>query len=182
MCGIVGCVAEEPVAGLLLEGLRRVEYRGYDSAGMATISGGALAVRKGVGRVSDIERKHSLSALKGNTGMAHTRWATHGGVTDRNAHPHASCREAVAVVHNGIIDNYAPLKKALQAKGHRFSSPPTKRLSPRRSTKEGRRTRSRFSRHVLRKTPGTSRTSAASDKPIWTSARRRRRSRPGAAF
>jgi len=87
MCGIVGCVAEEPVAGILLEGLRRVEYRGYDSAGMATISDGSLAVRKGVGRVSEIEQRRSLSSLKGNIGMAHTRWATHGGVRVRVRHP-----------------------------------------------------------------------------------------------
>jgi glucosamine--fructose-6-phosphate aminotransferase (isomerizing) len=122
MCGIVGCVAEEPVAGLLLEGLRRVEYRGYDSAGMATISDGTLAVRKGVGRVSEIERSKSLSGLRGNIGMAHTRWATHGGVTDENAHPQVSCRELVAVIHNGIIENYIPLKKGLSARGHRFRS------------------------------------------------------------
>ena len=122
MCGIVGCVAEEPVAGILLEGLKRVEYRGYDSAGMATISGGALGVRKGAGRVKEIEESRGLSNMKGNVGMAHTRWATHGGVTDRNAHPHASCREQVAVIHNGIIENYVPLKKALLSKGHRFRS------------------------------------------------------------
>ncbi len=122
MCGIVGCVADEPVAEILLEGLRRVEYRGYDSAGMATISGGTLAVRKGIGRVSEIERSQKLSSLKGNIGMAHTRWATHGGVTNENAHPHASCRAAVAVIHNGIIENYLQLKRALSAKGHRFRS------------------------------------------------------------
>jgi len=122
MCGIIGCVAEEPVAGVLLEGLRRVEYRGYDSAGMATIGSGALEVRKGVGRVSDIEQKYRLSGLRGNIGMAHTRWATHGGVSDRNAHPQASCGERVAVIHNGIIENYIPLKKALSARGHRFKS------------------------------------------------------------
>jgi glucosamine--fructose-6-phosphate aminotransferase (isomerizing) len=122
MCGIIGCVAGEPVAGMLLDGLRRVEYRGYDSAGMATIDGRTLVVRKGAGRVSEIEQKHRLSALKGNTGMAHTRWATHGGVTDRNAHPQASCRGKVAVIHNGIIENYLPLKNALASKGHRFRS------------------------------------------------------------
>jgi len=122
MCGIIGCVAEEPVANTLLEGLRRVEYRGYDSAGMATISKGRLSVRKGAGRISDIEAKYKLSALGGNIGMAHTRWATHGGVTDGNAHPHTSCRELVAVIHNGIIENYLPLKRGLIARGHRFKS------------------------------------------------------------
>ena len=122
MCGIIGCVAEEPVAGILLEGLKRVEYRGYDSAGMATISDGRLGVRKGVGRVSEIEGKQRLSTMSGSTGMAHTRWATHGGVTDENAHPHASCRELVAVIHNGIIENYLPLKRALKARGHKFRS------------------------------------------------------------
>jgi glutamine---fructose-6-phosphate transaminase (isomerizing) len=122
MCGIVGCVAEEPVADVLLEGLKRVEYRGYDSAGMATIWEGSLSVRKGVGRVDEIEQSRNLSGLKGSIGMAHTRWATHGGVTDQNAHPHASCKELVAVIHNGIIENYLPLKRALVLKGHRFRS------------------------------------------------------------
>jgi glucosamine--fructose-6-phosphate aminotransferase (isomerizing) len=122
MCGIVGCVAEEPVAGILLDGLKRVEYRGYDSAGMATVGGESLRVRKGVGRVKDIEGRVGLSQMEGKTGMAHTRWATHGGVTDANAHPHVSCRGQVAVIHNGIIENYIPLKKALAAKGHRFKS------------------------------------------------------------
>ncbi len=122
MCGIVGCVAEEPVAGILLEGLRRVEYRGYDSVGMATISDGKLSVRKGVGRVAEVEKRLRMSELSGDTGVAHSRWATHGKVTDRNAHPHTSCRETVAVVHNGIIENYLPLKKGLDAKGHRFRS------------------------------------------------------------
>ncbi len=122
MCGIIGCVAEEPVAGILLEGLKRVEYRGYDSAGMATVSNGTLGVRKGVGRVFEIEQKQGLSKMEGNTGMAHTRWATHGDVTDANAHPHMSCKESVAVIHNGIIENYVLLKRALTSKGHRFRS------------------------------------------------------------
>ncbi len=122
MCGIIGCVAEKPVAGILLEGLKRVEYRGYDSAGMATISGTMLDVRKGAGRVSEIEARQGMSSMPGKTGIAHTRWATHGGVTDQNAHPHASCRELVAVVHNGIIENYVTLKEGLVAKGHRFRS------------------------------------------------------------
>ncbi|MDV3243627.1 MAG: glutamine--fructose-6-phosphate transaminase (isomerizing) [Nitrososphaerales archaeon] len=122
MCGIVGCVSDEPVASILLQGLRRVEYRGYDSAGMATIAGGRLGVRKGAGRIEQIEEKHRLSELRGSVGMAHVRWATHGGVTDRNAHPHTSCEEKVAVVHNGIIENYLALKKQLTASGHQFKS------------------------------------------------------------
>jgi glucosamine--fructose-6-phosphate aminotransferase (isomerizing) len=122
VCGIIGCVAEEPVTGILIDGLRKVEYRGYDSAGMATISERVLNVRKGAGRVSEIEAKHQLSGLKGSIGLAHTRWATHGGVTDQNAHPQTSCKELVAVVHNGIIENYLPLKKELASRGHRFRS------------------------------------------------------------
>src|SRR3989442_1542448 len=105
MCGIIGCVNDEAVAPILLQGLKRVEYRGYDSAGVATISESVIRVRKGAGRIDDIERKYGLSTLTGTTGIAHTRWATHGGVTDQNAHPHTSCREMVAIVHNGIIEN-----------------------------------------------------------------------------
>ena len=122
VCGIVGCVAGEPVSGILLDGLRRVEYRGYDSAGMATVSNGKLHVRKGAGRISEIQSRKNLSGLKGNSGMAHTRWATHGGVTDDNAHPHTACNETIAVVHNGIIENYLSLKRVLASKGHKFRS------------------------------------------------------------
>lgn len=122
MCGIIGCVAEEPVSGILLEGLKRVEYRGYDSAGISTIHNGRLYVRKGAGRIKDIESRKNLSGLSGIVGIAHTRWATHGGVTDRNAHPHTACNDTLAVIHNGIIENYLPLKKRLVSKGHRFRS------------------------------------------------------------
>ena len=122
MCGIIGCVSDEPVASILLHGLKRVEYRGYDSAGMATIDGRKLEVRKGAGRISEIEKKYRLSRLKGTVGIAHTRWATHGGVTDGNAHPQTSCFGTIAVVHNGIIENYIQLKKELARKGHRFKS------------------------------------------------------------
>ncbi len=123
MCGIIGCVNDdEIVAPILLQGLKHVEYRGYDSAGMATISEGVLKVRKGVGKVAEIERKFKLSALAGTTGIAHTRWATHGGVTDKNAHPQTSCRESVAIVHNGIIENYVELRKELRSEGHVFKS------------------------------------------------------------
>ena len=122
MCGIVGCVAEEPVAGIILEGLKRVEYRGYDSAGMATINGPGFEVRKGAGKIAELNEKWDFASMGGNIGLAHSRWATHGGVTDGNAHPHASCNELVAVVHNGIIENYGQLKKGLVARGHRFRS------------------------------------------------------------
>jgi glucosamine--fructose-6-phosphate aminotransferase (isomerizing) len=122
MCGIIGCVNDEAVAPILLQGLKRVEYRGYDSAGVATVSESSIRVRKAAGRIDDIERKYGLSSLAGTTGIAHTRWATHGGVTDQNAHPHTSCRESVAIVHNGIIENYLELKKQLRAKGHIFKS------------------------------------------------------------
>jgi len=107
---------------MLLQGLKRVEYRGYDSAGMATIVRNTLKVRKAAGRIDDIERRYSLSSLGGRSGIAHTRWATHGGVTDVNAHPHTSCREGVAIVHNGIIENYLELRKRLAARGHVFKS------------------------------------------------------------
>ena len=122
MCGIIGCVAEEPVAGLVLDGLRKVEYRGYDSAGIATINEKGLEVRKGAGRIVEVERRMKLSEMTGNVSLGHTRWATNGGVTDENAHPHASCGERVAVIHNGIIENYLALKKGLLSRGHRFKS------------------------------------------------------------
>ena len=122
MCGIVGCVSDEPVSNVLLDGLKKIEYRGYDSAGMATINAGEMNVRKGAGRVEDIEDRLRLSMLSGKIGIAHTRWATHGGVTDRNAHPQTSCKEKVALVHNGIIENYVILKRRLIAKGHVFKS------------------------------------------------------------
>ncbi len=122
MCGIIGCANDDAVAPILLQGLKRVEYRGYDSAGVATIARNALKVRKAAGRIDEIERKHGLSMLGGTIGIAHTRWATHGGVTDANAHPQTSCKERVAIVHNGIIENYLELKKQLIAGGHLFKS------------------------------------------------------------
>src|SRR5713226_7961338 len=103
MCGIIGCVSDGEVGPILLRGLKRVEYRGYDSAGVATVADDSINVRKAAGRIDDIETRYALSSLKGVTGIAHTRWATHGSVTDRNAHPQTSCEERVAIVHNGII-------------------------------------------------------------------------------
>jgi glucosamine--fructose-6-phosphate aminotransferase (isomerizing) len=122
MCGIIACLADGEAAPILLEGLRRVEYRGYDSAGIATIAKKRISVRKDVGKIAEIETKQKLSSLEGRIGVAHTRWATHGGVTKRNAHPHTSCNEMVAIVHNGIIKNYLNLKKELELRGHKFKS------------------------------------------------------------
>jgi glucosamine--fructose-6-phosphate aminotransferase (isomerizing) len=131
MCGIVGYIGNKTARGLLIEGLKRLEYRGYDSAGIAILNGKLNIVRT-VGRVSMLEeRLEQLSAaagtegkhaLDGTLGICHTRWATHGGVTEFNAHPHRDDRHGIAVVHNGIIENYSALKTYLKEKGHTFSS------------------------------------------------------------
>jgi glutamine---fructose-6-phosphate transaminase (isomerizing) len=122
MCGIVAYVGSKPAQSLLLEGLKRLEYRGYDSAGIAVLDG-TLHVAKAVGRVSSLEDKlEDLGGFRGSLGLCHTRWATHGGVTEANAHPHCDDRCGIALVHNGIIENYAALKTYLQEKGHTFQS------------------------------------------------------------
>jgi glucosamine--fructose-6-phosphate aminotransferase (isomerizing) len=122
MCGIIGFCGKQAAAPLVFEGLRRVEYRGYDSAGVATLSDGRLFVTKDVGKLEEIENLHKLSSLPGNIAIGHTRWATHGGVTKVNAHPHCDSAGTVAVVHNGIIENYQELRKELIAAGHHFIS------------------------------------------------------------
>ena len=124
MCGIVAYVGTKPAQNLLLEGLKRLEYRGYDSAGIATLgTDGKLRVVKAVGRVANLEDKlEEIGGLSGTTGLCHTRWATHGGVTEINAHPHTDDRFGIALVHNGIIENYAALKTYLEGKGHTFKS------------------------------------------------------------
>ncbi len=121
MCGIIGCVGQRRVAPILLEGLRRLEYRGYDSAGLAVVQPDSLAVHREVGRVADLARSLP-SDLEGNVGMAHTRWATHGGVTRANAHPHVDASERIAVVHNGIVENAPELRRRLERDGIRFRS------------------------------------------------------------
>ncbi len=122
MCGIVGAIAERNVVPILVEGLRRLEYRGYDSAGVAVLgSDRKIGVRKTVGKVAELEEKLDADPLQGLLGVAHTRWATHGGVTEANAHPHMS-GERVAVIHNGIIENYQEIKDELEAKGYEFVS------------------------------------------------------------
>ncbi len=120
MCGIIGIVGRDDVASLLLEGLKRLEYRGYDSAGVATLVDGEIDRRRAEGKIVNLERRLNEAPLSGTIGIGHTRWATHGGPTERNAHPHATKR--VAVVHNGIIENYQTLVAELQAKGHVFTT------------------------------------------------------------
>ena len=122
MCGIIGYCGKQIAAPLVLEGLKRVEYRGYDSAGIATLSDGQLFVSKDTGNIEKIESKHNLSSLPGNIAIGHTRWATHGGVTLSNAHPHCDSMREIAVVHNGIIENYQELRQRLISNGHRFVS------------------------------------------------------------
>jgi glucosamine--fructose-6-phosphate aminotransferase (isomerizing) len=122
MCGIVGYVGRAEAAPLLLQGLKRLEYRGYDSAGIATLNGSGIEVRKSVGRIADLEQLVASSPLSGSTGISHTRWATHGGVTHENAHPHFDASGKLALVHNGVIENYAELRASLEEQGHVFLS------------------------------------------------------------
>src|SRR5438874_2519244 len=124
MCGIVAYVGRKVAQPLLIEGLKRLEYRGYDSAGVAVIDeSNNLHIRRAVGRISVLENALGQQPLPAaQIGMAHTRWATHGAPTEANAHPHTDDGGRIALVHNGIIENYAALKKFLSEKGHRFSS------------------------------------------------------------
>ena len=122
MCGIVGAIAERNVVPVLVEGLRRLEYRGYDSAGVAVLQpNGDIGLRRTVGKVAELDAKLESDPLEGRLGVAHTRWATHGGVTEANAHPHLSGGR-VAVIHNGIIENYQEIKEELEARGYEFLS------------------------------------------------------------
>src|ERR1051326_4965686 len=122
MCGIVGYVGARGATGLLIEGLKRLEYRGYDSAGIAMSNGHGLETRKAKGKISTLESLVNGNPIHGSLGIAHTRWATHGAPNECNAHPHADCTNTIAVVHNGIIENFAPLRKMLEMQGHSFRS------------------------------------------------------------
>jgi glutamine---fructose-6-phosphate transaminase (isomerizing) len=122
VCSIIGYRGIRRAAPLLLNGLQRMEYRGYDSAGIATYHEGRIALRKGVGRVAEVNATFRLDSLSGEVGIGHTRWATHGGVTEANAHPHASSSGQIAMVHNGIIDNHTELREMLLGKGYLFRS------------------------------------------------------------
>ena len=120
MCGIVGYVGPKPVLPVLIEGLRRLEYRGYDSAGVALVRDGHLDVRRSAGKLSNLEDVLAKDPIEGDFGIGHTRWATHGRPTEENAHPHRDCSGRIVVVHNGIIENYLVLKRELTAEGHKF--------------------------------------------------------------
>src|SRR5262245_44721759 len=122
MCGIVGYTGPHEACPILLAGLRRLEYRGYDSAGIATLDDGGLVVRKKAGRVRTLEESLQEEPAPGSCGISHTRWATHGPATDRNAHPHVGGDGVVAVVHNGVIENHAALRNELEAGGASFRS------------------------------------------------------------
>lgn len=122
MCSIIGFRGGEDAAPILVKGLKRMEYRGYDSVGVATKDGPGISLKKGVGRVDQVNESAGLDLLRGRVGIGHTRWATHGGVTDANAHPHASSSGGIALVHNGTIDNFEALKGRLQGAGYGFRS------------------------------------------------------------
>src|SRR5437868_2457905 len=120
MCGIVGILGRGPVAEELVDSLKRLEYRGYDSSGVATLEGTHLERRRAEGKLKNLEARLRTDPLQGHTGIGHTRWATHGRPTENNAHPHAT--ERVAVVHNGIIENFRELREALEKKGAHFKT------------------------------------------------------------
>jgi glucosamine--fructose-6-phosphate aminotransferase (isomerizing) len=123
MCGIVGYIGPKKVVPVIIEGLRKLEYRGYDSAGVAVVNGsGKVEVRRAPGKLRNLEEAIEKSAIEGTYGIGHTRWATHGRPTEENAHPHRDCTGEIVVVHNGIIENYLELKQRLQRQGHKFAT------------------------------------------------------------
>ena len=122
MCGIVGYVGYRTTADLLIEGLHRLEYRGYDSAGIALQNEDGIALRKKAGRVAELASSIDAHPISGTSGIGHTRWATHGGTTDENSHPHLGGNGEVAIVHNGVIENYDALRRQLQQLGFVFHS------------------------------------------------------------
>src|SRR5213079_365283 len=120
MCGIIGYIGSKQVVPILIDGLRRLEYRGYDSAGVAVVRDGAIELRRSAGKLARLEEVIAVHPLDGEYGIGHTRWATHGRPTEENAHPHRDCTGRVVVVHNGIIENYLQLKEDLRMKDHQF--------------------------------------------------------------
>jgi glutamine---fructose-6-phosphate transaminase (isomerizing) len=122
MCGIIGYVGTREVVPVLLDGLRKLEYRGYDSAGIAVVNGGGVDVVRAEGKLTNLEEKLREHQLRGTFGMGHTRWATHGKPNENNAHPHRDCSGNIVVIHNGIVENFLPLKQKLQREGHEFKT------------------------------------------------------------
>ena len=122
MCGIIGYIGDKPVVPVLIEGLRRLEYRGYDSAGVALVKDGAVEVRRSAGKLARLEAAIADQPVDGEYGLGHTRWATHGRPTEENAHPHRDCSGRIVIAHNGIVENYLALKHELEAQGHRFET------------------------------------------------------------
>src|ERR1700734_4104051 len=121
MCGIVGYIGNRKAVPIILDGLRRLEYRGYDSAGIAVLNGDQhLSVRRAPGKLRNLEDAIRINPMDGPYGIGHTRWATHGRPTEENAHPHRDCTGRIVVVHNGIVENYLELKHELTALGHKF--------------------------------------------------------------
>src|SRR6187455_2550911 len=120
MCGIIGYIGDKQVLPILIDGLRRLEYRGYDSAGVAVVRKGEIELRRSAGKLARLEEVLAVNPLEGDYGIGHTRWATHGRPTEENAHPHRDCTGRIVVVHNGIIENYLDLKQQLQREGHTF--------------------------------------------------------------
>ncbi|HEY7500914.1 MAG TPA: class II glutamine amidotransferase, partial [Vicinamibacterales bacterium] len=120
MCGIIGYIGDKDVLPILIDGLRRLEYRGYDSAGVAVVRDGTIELRRSAGKLMRLEEALKTNPLAGDYGIGHTRWATHGRPTEENAHPHRDCTGQIVVVHNGIIENYLDLKRQLQKEGHTF--------------------------------------------------------------
>ena len=122
MCGIFGYIGNRDAVPLVVQGLKSLEYRGYDSAGVAVVKNGQIDLRRCSGKLSNLENLLAEQPLEGNYGLGHTRWATHGRPTEENAHPHIDCKGRIVVVHNGIIENYLTLKRALTAEGHQFTT------------------------------------------------------------
>ena len=122
MCGIIGYIGYRKASEIIFEGLRKLEYRGYDSAGIATVGAKGISAIKDIGRIDDIHAKRNFLQLEGKMGIGHTRWATHGGVTQKNAHPHTDSTGKIYLVHNGVIENFDSLRASLSKKGHKFVS------------------------------------------------------------
>src|SRR6266581_3353668 len=122
MCGIIGYVGTRDVVPVLIGGLKKLEYRGYDSAGIAVVDGNGVEVVRAEGKLGNLEAKLGEHTLKGTFGMGHTRWATHGKPNENNAHPHRDCTGQIVVIHNGIIENFLPIKQRLQSLGHEFKT------------------------------------------------------------